>query len=190
MNLRHPLILASNSPRRHQLMKGAGFTFEVYTKPVDEDYPPHLPADTIAQYLSEKKNKVYHGDRPDHLILTADTTVILNGELLEKPMDLEEATDMLQKLSGRMHEVVTGVSIGINGSTSSFHSTTKVHFRELSSQEIQYYVEEFKPLDKAGAYGIQEWIGQVGIISIEGSYFNVVGLPIDKVYSSLLAYSR
>lgn len=190
MNLRHPLILASNSPRRHQLLTDAGFAFEVYTKPVDEDYPSGLPTDTIAEYLSEKKNKVYHEDQPDRLILTADTTVILDDRLLEKPADMEEATEMLEKLSGRTHEVVTGVSIGINGSTSSFHSTTKVHFRELLAWEIQFYVEEFKPLDKAGAYGIQEWIGQVGITSIEGSYFNVVGLPIDKVYQALLEYSQ
>lgn len=188
MNLSHPLILASNSPRRYQLLRDAGFTFEVHTKPVDEDYPAALPANDIAVYLSEKKNSVYHSDFPNHLILTADTTVILDETLMEKPANEAEASSMLNHLSGRTHEVITGVTLGMNGSTFSFQSSTRVHFRPLLDWEIQHYIEEYKPFDKAGAYGIQEWIGQIGITSIEGSYFNVVGLPVDKVYEALGKY--
>lgn len=190
MNLTHPLILASNSPRRQQLLSDAGFTFEVRTTPVKEDYPSDLPVGSVAVYLSEKKNRAYHQTFPDHLILTADTTVILDDRLLEKAADASEARAMLRRLSGRAHEVVTGVTLGINGSVTSFASSTMVHFRELAAAEIDHYIDTCRPFDKAGAYGIQEWIGQVGIKSIEGSYFNVVGLPVDKVYDALRPYFR
>ncbi|MEM8895857.1 MAG: Maf family protein [Bacteroidota bacterium] len=188
MNLSHPLILASNSPRRHQLLKDLGVDFTVFTKHIEEDYPTNLPADKVATYLSEKKNLAYHEELRDHLIITSDTTVILDDRLLEKAADRSEAVEMLNQLSGRSHKVTTGVSIGINGSVNSFDETTVVHFRQLEQSEIDYYIDTYQPYDKAGAYGIQEWIGQVGITSIEGSYFNVMGLPVHKVYEALKQY--
>ncbi len=185
MNLRHPLILASNSPRRNQLLLDLGVDFNVFTKHIEEDYPADLQADEVATFLSEKKNLAYHDELRDRLIITSDTTVILDDRLLEKAADRSEAVDMLNQLSGRSHKVTTGVSIGINGTVKSFDDTTVVHFRKLEKSEIDYYVDTYQPYDKAGAYGIQEWIGQVGITSIEGSYFNVMGLPVHKVYEAL-----
>jgi len=188
MNLRHPLILASNSPRRQQMLREAGFVFKVYTEEVDESYPEGLAAGEVAEFLARKKNQHYCNVISDSIILSADTTVILGEEVLNKPADEAEACRMLEALSGNTHLVATGVCISFGGALESFTSFTKVTFRQLSANEIEHYVRQYKPLDKAGAYGIQEWIGMVGITQIEGSYLNVVGLPVQAVYSRLTKY--
>ncbi len=188
MNLLHPLILASNSPRRQQLLTEAGFTFDVYTEHIDENYPSSIPTSEIAVYLARKKNDVYRNKFSDTIILTADTTVVLDNSLLEKPQDASQAFEMLSRLSGRQHEVITGVSISCQDRIDSFSVVTSVTFKSLTEEEINYYISNYKPFDKAGSYGIQEWIGMIGITKIDGSYFNVVGLPIQEVYSHLQAF--
>jgi len=182
MNLKYNLILASKSPRRQQLLTDAGFKFKVKTKNVDETFPDNLKAEEIAEYIATKKAKAFLNDHENSIILTADTIVALNNEIFGKPEDAEEAFEMISKLSGSSHDVITGVSITLNKKIHTFHDKTVVSFKELSKEEINYYIENFKPFDKAGAYGIQEWIGMIGITKIEGSYFNVVGLPINKLY--------
>jgi septum formation protein len=188
MNLTHPLILASNSPRRQQILKDAGFEFEVFTKDVDEEFSPDLDVRKVAEYLATKKNKAYLGEISDKVILTADTTVVLGDKILNKPEDDQDAIKMLQDLSGTRHEVITGVAISLNDQLVTFRDTTFVDFKDLVIEEIEYYVSQFKPLDKAGAYGIQEWIGMIGVTKLEGSFYNVVGLPIDKVYQQLIKF--
>jgi len=188
MNLRHPLILASNSPRRQQLLKEAGFIFEVYTKLVDESYPDTLEKKSVGEYLARKKSAFYSKKLSDAIIVTADTTVVLDNELLEKPADEKEAFGMLTKLSGRSHDVITGVCIAAPDGLDSFSVSTRVTFKELSNEEINHYINNYKPFDKAGAYGIQEWIGMIGITGIEGSYFNVVGLPVQDLFAALSKY--
>lgn len=185
MNLDHPLILASNSPRRQQILAEAGISFEVQKMEVDESYPSDLPKNEIAEYLAVKKNKAYRVRFKDELILTADTTVIIDNRLLEKPAHDEEAKAMLSALSDRAHQVVTGVCISSPGKTESFSDTTEVYFRALTPEEIEFYIKNYKPFDKAGAYGIQEWIGAIGITKIEGSYLNVMGLPMHRVWEVL-----
>lgn len=194
------IILASNSPRRKELLSGLGLEYEVRTLPgLDESYPDGLPMEEIPQYISRKKAAAYTlGD--DELLITADTIVWLDGEVLGKPADEAEARQMLRKLSGKTHQVVTGVTIKalsnspVKGENSlpsregwgrSFASVSHVTFAQLSDEEIDYYVTHYRPLDKAGAYGIQEWIGYIGVTSIEGSYFNVMGLPVQRLYTEL-----
>jgi septum formation protein len=181
------LLLASNSPRRKQLLEEAGYSFETGAQSIDEDYPEDIPIEKVAEFLAVKKNDVHAKLFPDYTILTADTTVILNNELLEKPSDLDHAKEMLLKLSGQVHQVISGVCVSNKAlqEKHSFSVTTEVHFKELDISEVDYYVEKFLPLDKAGAYGIQEWIGMVGIKKIEGSYYNVVGLPLLELYQLL-----
>ncbi len=188
MNLTHPLILASNSPRRQQILKDAGFEFEVFTKDVDEEFSPDMDVRKVAEYLATKKNKAYLGEISDKVILTADTTVVLGDKILNKPEDDQDAIKMLKDLSGTRHEVITGVAISLNDQLVTFSDTTFVDFKDLVIEEIEYYVSQFKPLDKAGAYGIQEWIGMIGVTKLEGSFYNVVGLPIDKVYQQLIKF--
>jgi septum formation protein len=188
MNLRHPLILASNSPRRQQLLREAGFSFEVYTEQVDESYPASLEKMEVGEYLARKKSAFYGKKLSGAVIVTADTTVVLDNELLEKPADSKEAFAMLSRLSGRSHDVITGVCIAAPDGLDAFSVSTQVTFKELTNEEIDYYISNYKPFDKAGAYGIQEWIGMIGITGIEGSYFNVVGLPIQEVYQRLVKY--
>ena len=178
------IILASNSPRRKELLSGLGFEFEVHTlKGLDESYPKGLSMEEIPQFISRKKASAY-AVGPDELLITADTIVWLDGEVLGKPKDEAEAKAMLRKLSGRTHQVVTGVTLK-TGLLYSFSSVSQVTFAELSAEEIDRYVEHYHPLDKAGAYGIQEWIGYIGVTRIEGSYFNVMGLPVQRLYSEM-----
>lgn len=185
-NFNHPLILASNSPRRQELLRDAGFDFKVKTRQVDENYPSDLPSGEVASFLALKKAQAYQHDLNDEVLITADTVVNLKGTIMGKPVDHQMAEEMLQALSGNEHEVTTGVCIATKNSEIVFSDTTKVFFRPLTAEEITYYIDNFQPFDKAGAYGIQEWIGMVGITKIEGSYFNVVGLPVHKVYDALM----
>lgn len=183
------IILASNSPRRRELLSGLGFEYEVRTmKGLDESYPEGLRMDEIPQYISQKKAAAYTLER-DELLVTADTIVWLNGEVLGKPADEAEARQMLRKLSGKTHQVITGVTLTFSTNNEirqhSFSSVSQVTFAQLSDAEIDYYVNSYHPLDKAGAYGIQEWIGYIGVTAIEGSYFNVMGLPVQRLYTEM-----
>ena len=180
------LILASKSPRRQQLLKDMGFEFEVRTKEVEEIFPDTLPPSQVATFLAELKASAFKEElQADELCITSDTVVLKDGRIYGKAKDTEEATEMIQSLSGTKHQVITGVCITSKDKSVSFSDTTEVFLRTLSEEEIQYYIKNFKPFDKAGAYGIQEWIGMVGIEKIEGSYFNVVGLPTEKLFHHL-----
>ena len=183
----YKVILASNSPRRKELLGGLGIDFEVRTlSDIDESYPNALRGEDIPMFISGKKAEAYkQGMAEDEMIITADTIVYDNGQVLGKPKNRGEAVQMLKELSGHAHEVITGVSIVTKKKTVQFASTSKVTFSTLTDEEIAYYVDTYKPYDKAGAYGIQEWIGYVAVTRIEGSYFNVMGLPIQKLYSEL-----
>lgn len=186
MTMNYNLILASGSPRRQQLLHDLGVPFTVQLFPVEETYPPELAPERVATYLSEKKGQAYQAHiASNELVITADTTVLVGDEVLNKPADAAEARGMLIKLSGTVHRVVTGVSLTRTHTVDTFSDTTYVYFRALSENEIDYYVRHFQPFDKAGGYAIQEWIGMVGIEKIEGSYFNVVGLPVEKLYGKL-----
>ena len=187
----YKVILASNSPRRKELLGGLGIDFEVRTLgDIDESYPNALRGEDIPMFISGKKAEAYkQGMADDEMIITADTIVYDNGQVLGKPKNRGEAVQMLKELSGHAHEVITGVSIVTKKKTVQFASTSKVTFAALTDEEIAYYVDTYKPYDKAGAYGIQEWIGYVAVTRIEGSYFNVMGLPIQKLYSELKKFS-
>lgn len=184
----YKVILASNSPRRKELLGGLGIPFEVRTlQGIDESYPDTLRGAEIPIHISGKKAEAYKRTMADNeLIITADTIVYDNGQVLGKPKDREEAVQMLRQLSGHAHEVITGVSIVTKEKTTQFASTSKVFFASLTDEETAYYVDNYHPFDKAGAYGIQEWIGFVAVTRIEGSYFNVMGLPIQRLYTELL----
>ncbi|MDD5871788.1 MAG: Maf-like protein [Bacteroidales bacterium] len=186
------IILASGSPRRRELLGGLGIDFRVARlNDVDESYPDDLPANEVAEYLSKKKAEAYRQSLTERqLIITADTVVITDGEILGKPTDAADATRMLKALSGAVHQVVTGVTVMTTAKTVSFSATTNVRFAPLSDEEIDYYISQYRPFDKAGAYGIQEWIGYIAVEGIEGSYFNVMGLPIQKLYTVLKSYNR
>lgn len=183
----YQVVLASNSPRRKELLGGLGISFEVRTlQDIDESYPDTLRGEEIPMYISAKKAEAYRLTMAENeLIITADTVVCDNGIVLGKPKDKAEAKQMLQQLSGHPHEVITGVSIVTQEKTVQFASTSKVFFAALTNEEIDYYINVYQPFDKAGAYGIQEWIGFVGVTRIEGSYFNVMGLPIQRLYTEL-----
>ena len=181
------MILASNSPRRQQLLQDSGFQFETFTLEIDESYPGEIGVKQIAKYLAEKKNRVYRNHFGDEVVITADTTVVSTGQLMEKPTDASDARQMIKSLSGQSHSVITGVAISDRLKQVSFDDETVVIFKTFSENEIAYYVENFKPFDKAGAYGIQEWIGLIGVERIEGSYFNVMGLPTHSIYQALTA---
>lgn len=180
-----PIILASKSPRRQDLMNAMNLNFKVMLKDVDESYPDHLLPAEIAIYIAEKKAAAFGADSADHLVVTADTIVALKNEILGKPENETHAAEMLAKLSGNSHEVYTGVCLSYAGRKQSFYDTTEVFFNELSLDQISYYIEHNPPLDKAGAYGIQDWIGLVGVKKIVGSYTNVMGLPTEKLYQAL-----
>lgn len=186
----YKLILASNSPRRRELLAGLDVDFEVRVLPgIDESYPETLPAVEVAEYIALKKAEAYRGMLADgELVITADTVVIVGGEVLGKPADAAVATQMLRKLSGCTHQVITGVCLTTRDRTEHFSVTTEVTFRELSDDEIQYYIKKYQPFDKAGAYGIQEWIGYVGCTGLSGSYYNVMGLPVQRIYAELLRF--
>lgn len=185
----YKIILASNSPRRKELLGGLGIDFEVRTlQGIDESYPSMLKGEDIPMHISAKKAEAYRATMADNeMIITADTIVYDNGEVLGKPKDRDDAVRMLRQLSGHAHEVITGVSVLTKSDIVQFASTSKVYFAALTDEEINYYVDIYKPFDKAGAYGIQEWIGFVGVTRIEGSYFNVMGLPIQRLYTELKA---
>ncbi|HLN52087.1 MAG TPA: Maf family nucleotide pyrophosphatase [Lentimicrobium sp.] len=180
-------ILASQSPRRQFLLHETGLDFDIIVKPTSEEYPQELSAQDIALYVSKQKAFEFDFDElPDNaLIITADTIVWLNNESIGKPQNADEAKQMLRKLSGKMHVVSTGVCFRTAQRFHTFYVNTDVYFRELKEYEIEYYVNKYKPFDKAGAYGVQEWIGYVGVEKIEGSYYNVMGLPVQRVYVEL-----
>lgn len=183
----YKIVLCSNSPRRKELMRGLGLDFQTRViDGIDESYDKSLPGEDIAKIISEKKAESYKATMSsDELIITADTIVYVDGEVLGKPQDRLDAIRMLKILSGKSHDVITGVCIQTQTKSTSFSVKTKVTFAQMTDDEINFYIDNHKPYDKAGAYGIQEWIGYIGVESIEGSYFNVMGLPVQKLYSVL-----
>ena len=182
------IILASGSPRRQQFFKDLDLDFEIRIREVEEVFPPHLQSYEITNYLAKLKADAFDDLNTDELLITSDTLVLLDGKTLGKPSSEEDAIKMLQNLSGKTHEVITSVCFKTKKKTEIIHEVTKVTFSELSLESIQYYITKYKPLDKAGSYGIQDWIGLIGISKIEGSYTNVVGLPTEKVYQYLLKF--
>jgi septum formation protein len=179
------IILASQSPRRKELLSLLDLEFEVVVKSIDEVFPKDLKTSEVAEYLAALKASAFTNIEDEQVIITADTVVILNDTILGKPKDKAKATEMLRSLSNKSHQVITGVCLKSAKKTISFSSSTKVYFKNLSDNEIEYYIENYKPYDKAGSYGIQEWIGAIGITKIDGSYFNVVGLPIQELNEQL-----
>jgi septum formation protein len=179
------LILASKSPRRQELLRLMDIDFRIVLKEVDESYPANLAPEEVAVYVAEKKAKAYDELIKDEIVLTADTIVCINNQILGKPDDAAHAVEMLQLLSGRMHHVITGVCLLHKHAYHSFYDVSEVYFGELTDEEIIDYVDKYQPFDKAGSYGIQERIGLIGIERINGSYTNVVGLPTEKLYSEL-----
>ena len=182
---KYRLILASNSPRRKELLAGLGLDYEVRTLPdVDESYPESLQGGDIPLYISRMKADAYKPMlQPDELMITADTIVWMDGMVLGKPRNKYGAIEMLRQLSGGVHYVYTGVSITTQTRQESFYVATEVRFANLTDEEIEYYVDTYQPMDKAGAYGVQEWIGYIGVENIQGSYFNVMGLPVQRLYT-------
>jgi septum formation protein len=184
------LILASQSPRRHYLLKELGLEFEIMPTHVDESYPEGMTPVGVAVYLAERKAGSFDASRMprNSIVISADTLVCIGDEILGKPGNSEEAVEMLKKLSGAKHTVVTAVCLRSRNKQKTFHVTSDVYFRDLSLEEINYYIGNFSPFDKAGGYGIQEWIGYIGISRIEGSYFNIMGLPVKELYEELVAF--
>lgn len=185
---KYNVILASNSPRRKELLAGLGVEYEVRTLPdIDESYPASLQGEEIPLYISKEKADAYREMlKPGELMITADTIVWLEGKVLGKPVDREDALQMLRDMSGRTHEVFTGVCLTTTEWQRSFASQTEVRFAKLTEEEITYYVDKYQPMDKAGAYGVQEWIGYIGVENIQGSYYNIMGLPVQRLYRELL----
>ncbi len=184
---RYQIILASNSPRRKELLGGLDIPFKIRVLDgIDESYPQDLPTKDIAGYISQKKAAAYRQSiAADELIITADTIVILGEKVMGKPKDAGEAKTMLHELSGKTHQVITGVCLTTREKQVCFSVETDVTFKTLSDSEITYYIDHYHPFDKAGAYGIQEWIGHVGVTGMNGSYFNVMGLPVQRIYEAL-----
>ena len=189
LKLDYHIILASNSPRRRELLSGLGLDYEVRTLPgIDESYPDTLQGEEIPVYISSKKASAYlDALKENELLITADTIVWLDGRVLGKPSDEEDARQMLRDLSGKIHQVITGVTLATTSFQKSFASVSQVTFATLTEEEINYYVTHYHPMDKAGSYGVQEWIGFIGVERIEGSYFNVMGLPVQRLYRELKA---
>lgn len=188
--IKYKIILASKSPRRKQLLEKLGVEFIILSKNVKEFYPLDMNPSETALFLSELKANAFSVSEidDDTLIITADTIVSLNGKLMGKPKDKDDAKNIIKELSGKNHEVITGVTLKSKTKFRSFTVRTKVHFKNLNTEEIDFYVDNFNPIDKAGAYGIQEWIGYIGIDKIEGSFYNVMGLPTQKLYEELLKF--
>lgn len=184
---KYKIKLASNSPRRRELLSGLGIDYEVKLLPgIDETYPDTLRGEEIPVYIAREKADAYRPCmQPDELIITADTIVYVDGEVLGKPKDEADARRMLEKLSGRSHQVITGVCLTTTTFQKSFASVTEVTFDTLSEEEIHFYIERYHPMDKAGSYGVQEWIGFIGVSGLKGSYFNVMGLPVQRLYQEL-----
>ena len=192
MVIPYQIILASNSPRRKELLAGLDLQFKVRVlQDVDESYPNDLPTLEIAEFISKKKADAYIQTMADNeLVITADTVVILGDEVMGKPHDEADAKRMLGELSGQTHQVATGVTLSTKERQVSFSVVTDVTFKQLSSDEIDYYVRTYHPMDKAGAYGIQEWIGYIGVTALKGSYFNVMGLPVQRIYEALKTFAN
>jgi septum formation protein len=184
------IILASGSPRRQQFLRELDIDFTIQLKEVEEIYPNHLQASEITEFLAELKANAFDLLGENEVLITSDTIVWHEKKALGKPKDAQTAFEMLQSLSGKTHEVITSVCFKTKNSLETITETTKITFNSLSDEAIRYYIETYKPFDKAGSYGIQEWIGLVGIKKIEGSYTNVVGLPVDKVYQKLIHYAE
>lgn len=184
---KYKIILASNSPRRRELLSGLGVDYEVKIVPgIDETYPESLNGEEIPVYIAKEKANAYRTSlQPDELVITADTIVYVDGMVLGKPEDEADACRMLRMLSERTHQVITGVCLTTVDFQKSFASVTEVTFDTLSDEEIGYYVEKYRPMDKAGSYGVQEWIGFVGVTGLKGSYYNVMGLPVQRLYKEL-----
>jgi len=187
----YTIVLASQSPRRQELLRGLNIPFEVQEIDVEETYPSQLVGVDIPMFLAEKKADAF-SDRMDEntLLITADTIVWHEGNVFGKPVDKEDATRMLKALSGKTHQVITGVCISTLSKRRTFHVISEVRFARLAPEEIDYYLQNFQPYDKAGAYGVQEWIGYIGVEYIEGSYFNVMGLPVQRLYSELKRWKK
>ena len=181
------IVLASNSPRRKELLAGLGLPFEVRVlQNIDESYPDDLPVTEVALYIAGKKADTYRRTlADDELVITADTVVIVDDEILGKPTDEDDAARMLRAISGRTHQVTTGVCLISQETERRFAVTTDVTFKVLTDEEIHYYITRYRPFDKAGAYGIQEWIGYIGVTGLHGSYYNVMGLPVQRIYEAL-----
>lgn len=190
--MEYRLILASNSPRRKELLSGLEMPYEVrIIDDIDESYPVSLVGEEIPRHIALAKAKAYIPTLADgELLITADTIVYLDGEVLGKPHDEQEACDMLRRLSGRTHQVMTGVALTSTTKQASFVSVTEVDFDVLSDDEIRHYVHNHRPMDKAGAYGIQEWIGFIGVRGLRGSYFNVMGLPVQRLFREILTFCK
>ena len=190
INERYKVILASNSPRRRELLAGLGLQFEVRVlADIDENYPPTLPATQIAKYIAHKKAEANRAIMAkNEMIITADTIVVVDDMVMGKPADDADAIRMLSTLSGKTHKVITGVCITTLNKQTVFDVTTGVTFKTLTDEEINYYITHFHPTDKAGAYGIQEWIGYIGVAGLEGSYYNVMGLPVQRIYDELCEF--
>ncbi|MDO6759191.1 Maf-like protein [Tamlana sp. 2_MG-2023] len=187
----HHIILASGSPRRQEFFKNLDLDFEIRLKPVKEEYPPRLTHFEISNYLSQLKALPFKAElQPNDILITSDTIVWHDSKALGKPVDAQEAFNILKSLSNTTHEVITSVCFTTTTFEKTLYNITKVTFKPLSDEEINYYIEHDKPFDKAGAYGIQDWIGQIGVTKIEGSYFNVMGLPVHLVYKTLNAIAE
>ena len=189
LGLPENIILGSGSPRRKELLLGIGAEFVVRKPDIEETWPDELAADKVAEYLAREKAKAL-SEKYSDLIITADTVVIFAGKILGKPENADEAVKMITTLSGKFHDVITGVCLSEKNKILSFSDRTRVQFKDLSPSEIDYYIEQYEPFDKAGAYGIQEWIGMIGILHMEGSYFNVMGLPVHRVYDELIKWNQ
>tara|TARA_B100000780_G_scaffold277087_1_gene247018 strand:- start:961 stop:1539 length:579 start_codon:yes stop_codon:yes gene_type:complete len=183
------LVLGSQSPRRKQLLVDLGLEFSTEPINADESFPVDMPVREVAGFLARKKAEAYPQSLSDKILITSDTTVVIGDLILNKPADLDEAREMLQQLSNNQHEVISGVCISTQDQVKSFSVTTEVTFRAIQPEELEYYLEKYQPLDKAGAYGIQEWIGQVAITELKGSYFNVVGLPTAELWQELQSFA-
>ena len=187
---KYNIVLASKSPRRQELMKGIGLEFSVITKDVDESYPSNMSVYDVAPFLSLKKAKAFNDEElpENYMVITADTVVIVDDMILGKPKDEADARGMLGRISGKKHSVITGVTVRTSDKVKTFSVVSKVSFETLDQEEVEFYVNNFRPYDKAGAYGIQEWIGYIGVNHVEGSYFNVMGLPTQKLYKMLKTF--
>jgi len=185
----YQIILGSNSPRRQELLKSLGFTF--LNKPInaDESFPADLQAEEICLFLAEKKADAYEDDlKDDEILITADTIVWCEGKVFNKPANFVEGKKMLETLSGKMHEVFTGVCLKSGNKQTTFYDVSKVYFKKLKNEEIEYYLTNYNPYDKAGGYGVQDWLGYIGIDKIEGSFYNVMGLPVKELYEELVKF--
>ena len=189
MTINYKIILASKSPRRRELLQGLDLPFEVIIHEVDEIFPDDLPIDEIPVYLAKLKAEPFYDELTnDTLVITADTIVCIDDLVLGKPIDYEHASSMLRQLSGKKHIVITGVCLTTRNKQVSFSASTDVYFKNLTDSEIDYYLKNYQPYDKAGSYGVQEWIGYIAIERIEGSYFNVMGLPVQRLYEELIKF--